>query len=126
MDQVHETRKLAAKAIREMLDELDVHADYQVFTGNKDYSEETQGVRFVSGRADIAGLPADADEDEVLERELALKWFLNCEPKEITVRVTYDEDRGTRTPVYGWRLAYRLEKSGGGKRATKKEAVTAA
>ena len=126
MEQTYETRRLAGRAIAEMVAEIDPYASYQVFTGNPKYSEECNGARFVNGRADIAGLERDADPDDVDERVRQLQWFVNCEPVERALRTVEDGD-GKRVPVYGWRLAYRLEKAGEEKAAKpKKEAATAA
>lgn len=126
MEQIYETRKLAGKAIREMLDSVDPLVTFEVFTGNPGYSGEDQVegqlVRFVNGRATLEGLPKGTDPDELEARANLLRWFANSEPKEVTMRIVEDLMAGTRTPVYGWRLVYRLEPAG---KAAKAEKVPA-
>lgn len=103
---------------------LDVHADYEIFTGARDFDRESGGVRFVDGKASLAGLAKGADDEDRLARLEQLRWFLNAEPKrrvlgahEMTPELAKAEKSGDRDAAYAWVLAYRLEKVGGAKGA---------
>lgn len=114
---------------------LDVHADYEVFTGNPRFTDvvDTPGgeVRFLEGRASLAGLPKSADVEDARARQLTLEWFLNAEPRrrprsaqEMTPELVIKAESGDREAGWLWVVAYRPVKAGK-PAAAKKEAASA-
>lgn len=98
---------------------LDVHADYEIYTGDPAFDRESGGVRFVDGKAKLEALPKNADTEDAQERMEQLRWFLNAEPKrrvlrpdEMTPELQKAEKAGDRDAAYAWVVAYRLEKVG--------------